>query len=115
MKNNTELVSWWRVNFLEEDVEKVSESIRNENISMGKVTAEFEQRMAEELEIPYVVATSSGSISILMTLMALGIKAGDEVIIPNRTWIATAHAPMLLGAKPVLVDVLKDRPVMDTS
>ena len=115
MKNNTETIPWWRVNFSEEDIEKVSEAIRNENISMGKVTEEFEQRMSEELDIPYVVATSSGSISILMTLMALGIKAGDEVIIPNRTWIATAHAPMLLGAKPVLVDVLKDRPVMDTS
>ena len=71
--------------------------------------------MAEALEVPYVVATTSGSVALLITLMALGIKAGDEVIVPNRTWIATAHAPMMLGAKPVLVDVMQERPVMDTS
>ena len=82
---------------------------------MGKVTDEFEQQMAEALDVPYVVATTNGSIAILMALMSLGIKAGDEVIIPNRTWIATAHAPMMLGAKLVMIDVLPDRPVMDTS
>ena len=71
--------------------------------------------MAEALDIPYVVATTNGSIAILMALMSLGIKTGDEVIIPNRTWIATAHAPMMLGAKLVMIDVLPNRPVMDTS
>ena len=112
----TELnIQWWRTNFSEEDIEKVGESIRNENISMGRVTEELEQRLAEALDVPYVVATTSGSIAILLALMALGIKAGDEVIVPNRSWIASAHAPMMLGAKPVLVDVLPDRPVMDTS
>ena len=115
MKKNIDAIPWWRVNFSEDDIAKVSESIRNENISMGSVTEEFEYRMGEALDIPYVVATNSGSTSLLMTMMALNIKPGDEVIIPNRTWIATAHAPMILGAKPVLVDVLPDRPVMDTS
>jgi len=114
-KRVDEQISWWRINFSDEDIRKVTESIRNENISMGKVTEEFEQRMAEALDVPYVVATTSGSIALLMALMALGIKAGDEVIVPNRTWIATANAPVMLGAKPVLVDVLSDRPVMDTS
>ena len=115
MKNNTEVIPWWRVNFSEDDIAKVSESIRNEKMSMGSVTEEFEERMGEALNVPYVVATSSGSIALLLSMMALGIKADDEVIIPNRTWIATAHAPMILGAKPVLVDVLPDRPIMDTS
>jgi perosamine synthetase len=115
VKNNTNHIPWWRVKFSEEDIKKVSESIRNEKMSMGSVTEEFEYRMGEALDVPYVVATSSGSIALLMSMMALGIKAGDEVIIPNRTWIATAHAPMILGAKPVLVDVLPDRPIMNTS
>ena len=113
--SNNKTIPWWRVNFSEDDVAKVSESIRNENISMGRVTEEFESRIGEALDIPYVVATSSGSTSLLMTMMALGIGAGDEVIVPNRTWIATAHAPMILGAKPILIDVLPDRPVMDTA
>ena len=108
-------ISWWRIEYSETDIQKISESIRNENISMGIVTEKFEKRMAQALDVPYVIATTNGSTALLMTLMALGIKAGDEVIVPNRTWIATAHAPMMLGAKPVLVDVLPDRPVMDTS
>ena len=115
MKVIPENISWWRIDYSDADIEKVTEAIRNEYISMGKVTEEFEQRMAEALGIPYVVATTSGSVALLLTLMALGIKAGDEVIVPNRTWIATAHAPMMLGAKPVLVDVLQERPVMDTT
>jgi len=115
MQNNSDNIPYWRVNFSEDVIVKVSESIRNENISMGSVTEEFEHLMGEALGVPYVVATSSGSTALLMTMMALGIKAGDEVIIPNRTWIATAHAPMILGAKPILVDVLPDRPVIDTS
>ena len=40
-----------------------------------------------------------------MSIMAAGVGYGDEVIVPNRTWIATAHAPAILGAKVVLVDV----------
>jgi len=108
-------INWWRTDFTHEDIESVVESIRNENISMGKVTEKLEERLAEALDVPYVVATTSGSTAILMALMALGIKTDDEVIIPNRTWIATAHAPMMLGAKPILVDVLPDLPVMDTS
>jgi len=108
-------ISWWKVNYSDADIKKVTESIHNENISMGKITEEFEQRIAYELGVPYIVATTSGSVALLMALMAVGIKAGDEVIVPNRTWIATAHAPMMLGAKPVLVDVLPDRPIMNTS
>jgi dTDP-4-amino-4,6-dideoxygalactose transaminase len=108
-------IPWWRVNYSNEDIEKVSDSIRNEHISMGLVTEEFEQKLADALGVSYVVATTSGSMALLMALMALEIEAGDEVIVPNRTWIATAHAPMMLGAKPVLVDVLPDRPIMNTS
>ena len=59
-----------------------------------------------------MVAVSSGSTALLMALMALGVVPGDEVILPNRTWIATAHAVHLLGAKVVLVDVESERPII---
>ena len=48
-----------------------------------------------------------------MSLWSLGIGPGDEVIVPNRTWIATAHAPLLLGASVKLVDVEPGRPIMN--
>ncbi len=109
------MISWWRTTFGEEEIKRITDSIHNEHLSQGPVTEEFETRIAEALDIPYVVATTSGSMALLIALMALGIKRGDEVIVPNRTWIATAHAPIMLGAKAVLVDVQENLPIMDVS
>ena len=50
-----------------------------------------------------------------MSLMAIGVQPNDEVILPNRTWIATAHAVHLLGGKVVLVDVEPNRPIIDVT
>lgn len=91
------------------------DAISHEHISQGSVTAEFEKKLAEALGVPYVVATTSGSVALLMALMALGIRRDDEVIVPNRTWIATAHAAAMLGARVVLVDVRPEVPLMDIS
>ena len=109
------MVPWWRTSFGEDAIAEVTRAIREECISQGPVTLEFETKLAEALDVPYVIATTSGSMSLLMALMALGIGPGDEVIIPNRTWIATAHAPKMLGATVVTVDVLSDVPIMDVS
>jgi len=108
-------ISWWRTAFGDEEIAKITDAIHHEHLSMGPVTADFEQAIADKLGVPYVVATTSGSMAMLMALMAAGIKPGDEVIVPNRTWIATAHAPLLLGAKVVLVDVEPDRPIIDAT
>ena len=108
-------IEHWKINFGEAEIQKIRESILNRNVSQGKITEEFEKKFAELINAKYSLATTSGSIAILMALMSLGIKQGDEIIIPNRTWIATAHAPMLLGAKSVLVDVVPDKPIIDAS
>lgn len=108
-------ISWWRTSFGEEEASQIVSAIEHEHISQGAVTAEFERQLAIVLNVPYVVATTSGSMALLMALWAVGIGSGDEVIVPNRTWIATAHAPLLLGAKVVLVDVEEERPIMDVT
>ena len=108
-------ISWWRTTFGEEEISRIAGSIRHEHISQGPVTAEFERSIAGILDVPCVVATTSGSTALLMACIAAGIGPGDEVIVPNRTWIATAHAPYLLGAKVVLVDVEADYPIMDVT
>jgi perosamine synthetase len=110
-----ELVPWWITRIGKVEISSVAESIRSGHISQGPVTEELEARMAELLDVPYVLATTSCSVALLMALMALGIKKDDEVIVPNRTWIATAHAPLILGAKVVLVDVTPELPIMDVS
>jgi perosamine synthetase len=106
-------IPWWRTSFGEREIARITAAINNENISQGPVVAEFEGRLADYLGVPYVVATTSGSTALLMALMAAGVGPGDEVLVPNRTWIATAHAPALLGATVRLVDVEPERPIID--
>ena len=106
-------IRWWHTSFGDEEIQKIAESITAEHVSQGPVTEEFEAQFAKALDVPYAVATTSGSVALLMSLMALGIGRGDEVIVPNRTFIAAAHAAMLLGADIALVDVMPDLPVMD--
>jgi dTDP-4-amino-4,6-dideoxygalactose transaminase len=106
-------ISWWRTQFGDDEICRITESIRNENISQGPVVREFEERVGNYFGTPYVVATTSGSVALLMALMTQGIGPGDEVIVPNRTWISVAHAVALLGAKVRLVDVEAERPIMD--
>ena len=108
-------ISWWRTSFGEPEIEGMTNAIRHEHISQGPVTEQFEEEIAHLLGVPHAVAATSGSTALLMALMALGIGAGDEVLIPDRTWIATAHAVLLAGAKVVLVDVLPDLPLIDVS
>lgn len=109
------MISWWRISFGEEEIQKVAEAIHGEHVSQGPVTEELEHKLERLLDTPYVVCTTNGSMALLISLMACGIKPGDEVIIPNRTWIATAHAVAILGAKVVLVDVEDDRPIIDVT
>lgn len=113
MRERRELIPWWNTEFEAEEIKRVKEAMSNRLITQGSLTEELESRLANLLNIPYVVLTTSGSSALLMTLIAFGIKPGDEVIVPNFTFMATAQAPLLLGAKVKLVDIESDKPVMD--
>jgi perosamine synthetase len=106
-------VPYWRTTFTNGEAEAIARAIADEHISQGPVVAEFERQLAAYLGVPHVVATTSGSMALLMSLWASGIGPGDEVIVPNRTWISTAHAALLLGASVKLVDVEPGRPIID--
>jgi|TARA_B100001964_G_scaffold240488_2_gene310446 perosamine synthetase len=79
----------------------------------GKFTKLFENKLSKLLNVRYVVTSTSGTISIFLALKAVGIKEGDEVIVPNLTFPATANAVMLTGGKPILVDVNKKNLLID--
>lgn len=74
----------------------------------------FETLFANHLGVRHVIATSSCTGALHMGLAALGIKPGDEVIIGDINWIATAAPVTYLGAKPVLVDVCEDSWCIDS-
>ena len=109
------MISWWRTSFGDREVEKLRELVQKECIGQGFVTEEFEEEISLALNVPFVVATTNGSAALYMALLSLGIGHGDEVIIPNRTWIASANAILLTGAKVVLVDVRSDLPLIDVA
>lgn len=106
-------IPYWLTTFDNGETEAIAKAIAQKCVSQGPVVAEFERQLAAYLGVPYVVATTSGSTALLMSLWSAGIGPGDEVIVPNRTWIATAHAPYLLGAKIKLIDVEPGRPIID--
>jgi perosamine synthetase len=67
--------------------------------------SQFENSFAEYVGSKYAMATSSCSGALHLALLALGIGPGDEVIVPDVTWVATASAVMYTGAKPVFADI----------
>jgi dTDP-4-amino-4,6-dideoxygalactose transaminase len=70
-----------------------------------QLTAKFERRFAAHIGTDYALAMTSGTVALHAAVTACGIGPGDEVLVPAYTWIATAAAPVLAGAVPVLVDI----------
>jgi perosamine synthetase len=68
----------------------------------------FEKTYSTYLDVKHTLATASCTGAIHLALMAMGVKAGDEVIVPELTWIASVEPVLYIGAKPVFVDVLRD-------
>jgi perosamine synthetase len=109
------MIPWWSTEFAGLEKANVCAAIDARCISQGRLTREFEEKLAERLGVPYVVCTTSGTTALTMALMACGVGAGDEVIVPDKTWIATAHAVMMAGAQVRLCDTEPTRPVMARS
>jgi len=73
--------------------------------SQGRFVRRFEKMMVELNDMPYALAVSSGTTALHLALISLGISPGDEVIVPDFTFAASANAVIHAGATPVLVDV----------
>ena len=73
--------------------------------SLGRYITRFEEAFAAWCGMPHAVACSSGTAALHLSLVALGIGPGDEVLIPDFTLIVSANTVLLAGARPVLVDV----------
>ncbi len=76
--------------------------------SLGQYIDSFEEQFAAYCGTQYAVSTSNGTTGLHLALMALGITPGDEVIIPDLTFVATANAVKYIGAEVVIVDIDED-------
>jgi perosamine synthetase len=96
------------------EMEYVQECIRTGWISsQGRFVGLFESMMAEFHGMPYALAVSNGTVALHLALLGLKIGPGDEVIVPDLTFAATANAVLYSGATPVFVDVRPDSWNMD--
>jgi perosamine synthetase len=90
----------------EEDVEAVKEAIKaGMNWAVGPNVEQFEDLIASYVGTKYALTFNSGTSALHAALLAHEIKQGDEVIVPSFTFIATANAPLFVGAKPVFADI----------
>jgi len=91
------------------EINYVTDCIKTNWISsQGKYVKEFENLFSEYHENFYAVAVSNGTVAIHLALLALGIKPGDEIIVPNFTFAASVNAIIYCGAVPILVDIEKE-------
>lgn len=102
------VVRWWEPVFTDAEKAAVARVIDSGFVNDGEVTRELERRFAAMCGTPYAVATTSGTAAIFLALAAQGVSRGDEVIVPDFTFIATANAVSLTGATPILVDIDPD-------
>lgn len=90
---------------LNDDIHQAFERVFNSSWYIGgKEDERFETAFAEYLNINYCIGCGTGLDALMLSLKALGIKAGDEVLVPSNTFIATALAVTYSGAKPVFVE-----------
>ncbi len=92
----------------DEELAEVAAVLRSGNLTMGPKVAELEKLVAAACGVEHAVAVSNGTAALHLAVLALGITAGDEVIVPAYTFPATANVVRLAGATPVLVDVDAD-------
>jgi dTDP-4-amino-4,6-dideoxygalactose transaminase len=90
---------------IQSEIDKsISDSIRNTSFIGGKPVRDFENAFAAYLNIKHVIGCANGTDSLEIIMQAMGIGAGDEVIVPAHSWISTSEAVSSVGARPVFVD-----------
>ena len=96
------------------DVEaRVLAVLRSGRYIGGPVVDEAESALAQTLHRRYAVGVGSGTDALAIALLAAGVKAKDRVALPALSFFATAESVQMIGAVPVFVDVLPDRPLLD--
>lgn len=91
--------------FTEEEPKAAYDVVESGWIIYGPRTIEFERQFAAMIDVKHAIAVNSGSTALLVAQAAVGIGPGDEVIVPDMTFITTVTSCMYLGARPVFADI----------
>jgi len=100
------MINLYDPEILDEDILSVTNALKEKYISgNSKAVKDFESSLSEYLGVNYVSSCSSGTAALHLALLSLNIGEGDEVIMPNLSYIATANAVKYVGGKPIFIDV----------
>ena len=88
-----------------DDLNSVNKTLKSPQLTDGPMLRKFESQFSKLTKSKFSIGVSNGTEALHLSLVALGIGKGDEVIIPDMTFIATSNAVVLTGAKPVLADI----------
>ena len=101
---------------IKEEIDSTIQNVINDTAFIkGKYVQKFEEEYAEVYGVKHVISCANGTDAIYITLKALGIGQGDEVITVANTWISTSETITQTGAKPVFVDIHPDYYTIDVS
>jgi perosamine synthetase len=98
-------IPWWHPVLGDDEAQAVAAVLASGFPNDGEVTERFGARIASIAGVAHGIGVSSGSAAIYCGLVACGVCPGDEVIVPDLTFVATANAVRLAGARPVLADI----------
>lgn len=101
MKN----IPFARPNISKKEINEVSKTLRSPILVHGPKIIKFEEEFKKFTKAPYAISVSSCTAGMHLVYFTLGLGAGDEVLLPSQSHVATAHAIELTGAKPIFVDV----------
>jgi perosamine synthetase len=107
------LLPYGRQSIDEADIAAVADVLRSDWLTTGPKVAEFERAIAAVAGTKESVAVSSGTAALHMAMYALGVRSGDEVIVPAITFAASANCVAYLGGTPVFADVDPDTLLID--
>ena len=101
----TEMIPMSSAQLDETDIDAVVEVLRSGRLALGPKALEFERAIAAYVGVKHAVAVNSGTSALHLLVRALGIGAGDEVLVPSFTFAASVNAILYEGATPVFVDI----------
>ncbi len=107
------MIPYGRQSIEEEDIEAVAEVLRGDFLTTGPAVEAFEEALCEATQAEYSVACANGTAALHLAAIAMDVKAGDAVIVPSMTFLATANAARYCGADVVFADVNPETGLME--